>query len=71
MTAARSHNGDVWCRMSEGSARAECDCGWVGPKRTILGGLAHEDLIRHFDEVDGADGTPTAHHLAQEIASHG
>ena len=21
------HNGDVWRRVSEGSARAECDCG--------------------------------------------
>jgi hypothetical protein len=67
--AARvAHNGDVWRRVSEGSARAECDCGWVGPKRSYAGGLAHEDLIRHFDEADVA---PTAHDLAREVARRG
>jgi hypothetical protein len=65
-----AHNGDVWRRVSEGSARAECDCGWKGPKRSYEGGLAHEDLIRHFDEVDGASG-PTGHELAREVARRG
>jgi hypothetical protein len=59
-----AHNGDVWRRVSEGSARAECDCGWVGPKRSHEGGLAHEDLIHHFGQVDGADGMATGRDLA-------
>lgn len=63
-----THNGDVWRRVGEGSARAECDCGWVGPKRSYEGGVAHEDLIRHFDTAADASGVASAHDLAKEIA---
>lgn len=45
--ATQRHEVKVWRRVAEGSARAECSCGWVGPKRTYLGGLAHDDADDH------------------------
>lgn len=45
--ATIEHEVKVWRRVSEGSARAECSCGWKGPKRSYAGGLAHDDADDH------------------------
>lgn len=53
--AAPVHDCKVWRRVSEGSARAECSCGWKGPKRSYTGGLAHDDADDHVWNHTGED----------------
>jgi hypothetical protein len=43
------HRTSVWNRIAEGSQQAECTCGWKGPKRTAIGGLAYTDADLHID----------------------
>ena len=44
---AADHKVTVWRKVNEGSATAECVCGWKGPKRTWVGGLAYDDADDH------------------------
>jgi hypothetical protein len=47
-TAASGHEIRYMRRVSEGSVRAECSCGWQGQKRTDYGGKAPEDAREHL-----------------------
>jgi len=51
MSRTDKHETAVWQRVSEGSERAECTCGWRGPKRTTIGGIAPADARRHLDSI--------------------
>ena len=50
--AASGHEIRYMRRVSEGSVRAECSCGWQGPKRTDYGGKAPEDAREHLFDAE-------------------